>query len=72
MGGDANYLFPFRFIFVGSVCVFTSMESWLLMSVLHNYDPEVWVDESDDSWRSVQALTELTGLDIDDVVNTFG
>ena len=72
MGGDANYRLSFRFIFVGSVCVFTSMESWLVMSVLHDYDREVWVDESDDSWRSVQALTELTGLEIDDVVNTFG
>ena len=57
---------------IGSVVVFTSHESWLIMSVLHDYDREVWADESDDSWRSVQALTELTGLEIDDVVNTFG
>lgn len=42
------------------------------MSLAHDYDPEVWDDETDDTWRSVQALTELTGLDIDDVVNEFG
>ena len=72
MGGDANYFFSSRFSLIGSVVLFTSHESRLVMSVLHDYDREVWVDESDDSWRSVQALTELTGLEIDDVVNTFG
>ena len=72
MGGDANYRLSFRFIFVGSVCVFTSMESWLVMSVLHDYDPQVLTDESDDTWRSVDALSELTGMDIQDVVHQFG
>jgi hypothetical protein len=42
------------------------------MSVLHDYDREVWEQESDDTWRSIQALTELTGLEIDDVVHQFG
>jgi hypothetical protein len=48
------------------------MESWLLMSVLHNYDPEVWVDESDDIQRSIDALSDLTGMDIQSVVHQFG
>ena len=42
------------------------------MSLAHDYDPEVWDDETDDNWRHIQALTEWTGLEIDDVVNTFG
>lgn len=42
------------------------------MSLANDYDPEVWDDETDDNWRHIQALTEWTGLDIDDVVNTFG
>jgi hypothetical protein len=72
MGGDANYRLSFRFIFVGSVCVFTSMESWLVMSVLHDYDPQVLTDESDDTWRSIDALCDLTGMDIHSVVHEFG
>ena len=72
MGGDANYRLSFRFILFGSVCVFTSMESWLVMSVLHDYEPEVWFDQSDDTWRSIDALSELTGMDIAEVAHEFG
>jgi hypothetical protein len=42
------------------------------MSLAHDYDPEVWADESDDTWRSIDALSELTGMDIQDVVHQFG
>lgn len=42
------------------------------MSLAHDYEAEIWDGESDETWRSVEALTELTGLDIDDVVHQFG
>ena len=57
---------------IGSVVVFTSHESWLIMSVLHDYDREVWEDESDDNQRSIDALSDLTGMDIESVVHQFG
>lgn len=72
MGGDANYLLSFRFILFGSVCVFTSMKGWLVMSLAHDYEAEVWDGESDETWRSVEALSELTGMDIQQVVHEFG
>lgn len=62
---------PDPFVF-GLVVVFTSHESELVMSAVHEYEAEVWVDDSDDNWRHIDALTEWTGMDISEVADTYG
>jgi hypothetical protein len=62
---------PDPFVF-GLVVVFTSHESELIMSVVREYEPDFWVDDSDDTWRVVDALTDATGMDISEVADTYG